>query len=217
MQLATAVTVLCLVAAAHGYVDFTVDKKTLKRSFNIDKQTFSSGSCAVREGCVGGPGRRKLLKFDVGIRNEGTSDHKEGNPSSGRQFEWDSCHQHYHRSGVGQYTLYKKNGNEAVAGHKQAFCMEDTEPFSGRAGAKRFTCQNQGISSGWMDVYRQHLDCQWIDVTGLKRTTYDLCVHINPEGEIPDEPSRYRNNNRLCARIRITKKNQVKFKKWVNR
>ncbi|HEY1100772.1 MAG TPA: lysyl oxidase family protein, partial [Myxococcota bacterium] len=39
----------------------------------------------------------------------------------------------------------------------------------------------QGISKGWADTYGKHLDCQWVDITGVPAGTYTLEVHVNPQ------------------------------------
>jgi hypothetical protein len=44
-----------------------------------------------------------------------------------------------------------------------------------------YTCSEQGISSGWSDVYGNDLDCQWLDVTGLEPGDYQLYIAVNSE------------------------------------
>ena len=69
-----------------------------------------------------------------------------------------------------------------AAGHKQAFCLVDIEnwawPELGN-GDPTYTCINQGISVGWLDVYDRFLDCQWIDVTGVPYGDYTLRIEVN--------------------------------------
>jgi hypothetical protein len=46
-----------------------------------------------------------------------------------------------------------------------------------------YDCDNQGITSGWEDVYDRSLDCQWIDVTGIKPGK------VHAESNVECEPS----------------------------
>lgn len=43
----------------------------------------------------------------------------------------------------------------------------------------RYSCGDQGISSGWADVYGAGLDCQYIDVTDVPAGEYHIRVSIN--------------------------------------
>ncbi len=62
---------------------------------------------------------------------------------------------------------------------------EDTERHFGTAKAK-FTCKKQGITAGWADVYGSHLDCQWLDVTGVAPGTYWLRVSVDTIDQFPE-------------------------------
>ncbi len=61
-----------------------------------------------------------------------------------------------------------------------------------------YTCEFQGISPGWSDVYDRDLDCQWLDVTGVPAGEYVLRLRVNPELEF--EEANYRNN---VAEVRV--------------
>ena len=54
------------------------------------------------------------------------------------------------------------------------------------------TCNFQGISAGWADIYHRGLDCQWIDITGVPSGRYVLEVHVNPARVIHE--GNYQNN-----------------------
>ena len=43
-----------------------------------------------------------------------------------------------------------------------------------------YTCENQGITVGWMDGYQQAVDCQWLDVTDVPAGDYTMRFHANP-------------------------------------
>ena len=145
------------------------------------------------EGCVGGTGKRLLLRFDVATPNIGTADLILGRPEDHPEyFEYSPCHGHYHFSGYARYELLTTVGANVVTGRKQAFCLEDVAPYLANAGPAKFTCSYQGISVGWQDIYGSYLDCQWLDVTGVPAGNYLLRVTINPDGILTE--SDYSNN-----------------------
>jgi hypothetical protein len=196
--MAAAASAACIVpwAAAEspvpGLPDLTINADILQRSLRIDTAFFTRGDCAVVEGCVGGTGRRTLLRFSVATPNIGTADLFMGNPEGNPLFEYSDCHGHYHFSGYASYELLDSHGKTVVTGRKQAFCLLDSYPVSPEAGPPKYNCDYQGISVGWMDIYDASLDCQWLDITGVPPGDYQLRVIINPEG-ILDEMS-YENN-----------------------
>ncbi len=176
--------------------DLTVDPAGL-RNYLIETQTFTSASCAVVEGCVDGTGDRKLLRFDTVTPNNGPGDVFLGNPVGNPEFVFSACHNHYHFQEYADYRLLDMGGNIVARGHKQAFCLVDLAPPSvtGLAGDPRGqfdTCNFQGISAGWADVYHRGLDCQWIDITGVPSGRYILEVQINPARVIRE--NNYSNN-----------------------
>jgi len=62
-----------------------------------------------------------------------------------------------------------------------------------------YTCSNQGLSKGWTDTYRSHLEGQWIDVTGVPDGTYRLRSTADPELRLHESP---RTNN--AAEVTVT-------------
>ena len=130
----------------------------------------------------GGTGWRRVLRFDGKTANVGSRDLMLGVPANHPDlFTYSPCHQHHHFDDYARYTLL--DGEEVVAaGHKQAFCLVDLQnwawPDLGDAG-KTYTCFNQGISVGWLDVYDRNLDCQWIDVTNVPYGDYTLRIEVN--------------------------------------
>jgi hypothetical protein len=137
-------------------------------------------SCLLVEECVGGTGQRHLLRFDTITPNVGSADLVMGVPSNHPDlFHYSDCHGHYHFDGYAVYDLLDTKGNVVAEGHKQAFCLLDWENWSGFPGGG-YNCSNQGISSGWQDVYGGHLDCNWIDITGVPPGDYVLRISVNP-------------------------------------
>jgi hypothetical protein len=102
-------------------------------------------------------------------------------------FQYSTCHHHYHFLGYADYFLYAQDGTQVALGHKQSFCVQDTQIYSSIAQVFAPYYHNcgqgmlQGISVGWADDYFPDLPCQWIDVTDLPAGNYTLRVAINPE------------------------------------
>ena len=145
----------------------------------FDERNFAPAHCAVMEGCLGGTGARKLLRFSTVTYNQG-SDIILGVPGEfGPIWEYSPCHDHFHFIDFASYELIDSR-RVAVAGHKQAFCLGDQEQIDETKEGPTYTCDFQGISEGWADVYVAALDCQWIDVTDVAPGTYTLRIRINP-------------------------------------
>jgi Lysyl oxidase/Bacterial Ig domain len=155
-----------------------------------------SGSCVLDpdEACVGGPGIRKLLRFDVLVHSIGDQDLFIGDPTARPDlFRFSACHHHYHFQQAALYELLDTSGRQIATGRKQGFCMEDTVPSVPGSGLRRrYNCENQGISVGFADLYPWFLDCQWIDVTDVPPGDYALHVVWNPDKLLPEE--RFDNN-----------------------
>jgi hypothetical protein len=167
---------------------------------------FDNISCASIEGCVGGTGWRRLLRFTVSALNQGYKDLAPGNPEDVPDlFEYSPCHAHFHFEDFARYYLLNpSDGGIALTGRKQAYCMLDSHrTFDGSASPCRsqYACDNQGVSVGWVDTYSQSLDCQWLDITGIAAGQYDLYVVLNPR-RIFHESSW--ENNAGTVRVNIT-------------
>jgi len=178
-----------------GLPDLGVDADDLQQSILIETQNFTQDSCAVVENCVDGLGQRKLLRFNTTTPNYGPGDVFLGNPVGNPEFIFSACHMHYHFQEYADYRLLDMGGNIVARGHKQAFCLVDLWQPPGLGGDPRPqfpTCNFQGISAGWADVYHRGLDCQWIDITGVPSGRYVLEVQINPAHVIRE--NNYDNN-----------------------
>jgi lysyl oxidase len=196
-----------LVAAATpaaAFIDLELDGPRIARSAMIDTGVFHpphsgpaldaiapiSGSCVLDpdEMCVGGPGIRKLLRFDVQVHNIGTEDLVIGNPADHLDlFVFSACHHHYHFKQAALYELLDETGTQVRRGRKQGFCMEDTAPSTKPAPSPpKYNCQYQGIQVGWSDLYPFFLDCQWIDITDVEPGNYQLHVVWNPAHLLPE-------------------------------
>lgn len=171
------------------------------RSFSVATQVFKASDCEVQEGCTS-VGTRKLLKFDFLCWNVGSKDIHLGNPSQNPQwYEFSKCHGHYHLKNFNDYRLYDCKGR-FLKGQKQAFCLMDIEQRDATAGPRKFTCADQGITAGWADVYNAGLDCQWIDITGLRDGDYVLETRTNANGIVRED---WYGDNSTWVGVRISR------------
>ncbi len=173
--------------------DLTVSQETAAATIRIHHETFAADSCAIAEGCVAGAGDRRLLAFSTETPNVGEADMILGDPTGVPGFEYSSCHDHHHFEGYATYRLLDQGGNVVATGHKQAFCLLDSEQVLDDASSSpRYHCGFQGIQAGWSDVYTSDLDCQWVDITGLPEGDYVLSISINTDRTLPE--ANYDNN-----------------------
>jgi hypothetical protein len=150
-------------------------------------ETVEAGACELQEECLSGPGARRVLRFDVRIRNHGAADLVLGAPDASDGFVYAPCHMHYHFEEFAKYTLLDSSGNVVVVGRKQAFCARDSFRFDLTAQPQaRYDCGSQGISRGWEDIYAATLPCQWLDVTDIPAGNYRLEVEVNPTRAITE-------------------------------
>lgn len=156
-------------------------------SVNFFWSEFNEESCALSEGCIGGTGNRLLMNFATHVHNIGSGDliappvHK--NP---HLFTWASCHQHYHYENFARFSLYNITTNKPVVlGGKQSFCIVDDQQYLNGPSIQcdqTFQCDSQGIMRGRSDLYVQHLDCQWLDITDKVKLgcwhIYEVCANV---------------------------------------
>jgi hypothetical protein len=173
-------------AGACPAADIWVDETRATSSVEVVWENFADGDCAIVEGCVMASGWRRLLKFDTWTPNTGGADMPE-------LFEYSSCHRHNHFNSYAAYELRAADGTVVATGHKQAFCLLDFYRYPGTdSRGTRYTCSFQGIQTGFQDVYGSHLDCQWVDVTGVPPGGYTLHIELNHEHILNE--SNYANN-----------------------
>ncbi len=187
-------------------VDLTVDRDAIIDSFDIVDRTFSAAHCAFIEGAVGGTGVRRLLRFDTIVVNLGEEDAVLGDPAdpeppfTAADFIFSPCHGHYHFEGWATYALRDAGGAVVAVGHKQAFCLLDSIPYSDLP-PEGYDCDFQGISSGWGDVYGKELDGQWVDITGVPEGDYDLVVTVNAGGKVLEATDVHPNSATVAVHV----------------
>ena len=164
----------------------------LGETISIDYIDVGDDNCLVAEGCVDGTGVRKVLRFGTQVGNIGTADMVLGVPP-GPYFHWDECHGHYHYEDYADYALLDPlSGSPAATGHKNGFCLLDSGTYDQEladeygSSCGYYTCSNQGVGVGCMDIYGAGLACQWVDITDTPDGTYNLVVTLNPDGNIPE-------------------------------
>ncbi|NUP08615.1 MAG: hypothetical protein HOW73_21410 [Polyangiaceae bacterium] len=155
------------------------------------------GHCALIDGCVAGPGWRRLLVFDSHDHNVGGQPLHIGevdyfNEGLGGElidhnvYEYSDCHAHYHFAYYGSF-YYGEAEEQSV--QKMGFCLESTDRLSNNEFAPLHTsyeCEYQGVDPGWGDLYGASLTCNWVDITELDTSagpvTQDLTFQSNPDG-----------------------------------
>lgn len=192
-----------------GKPDLTIDPKRFVSQMEIVDRFFDPTDCAIAEGVVGGPGYRRLLRFDTVIMNSGDGDLIVGNRSDPNNpyaswFDFHQCHGHYHIRDFSIYELLTLDGIQVAAGTKQGFCMEDSFKYDG-GKSKGYDCEFQGITSGWGDWYYKQLVGQWIDITDVPEGDYIVRITINKgngSGPIFDEgENRYPNTAEVVIHV----------------
>jgi len=184
---------------AHG-ADLAPSKADLQTT-RVLYRYFPTGACelAIDESCIGGFGWRRLLYFDAVDQNVGSVDMDQETtdfvtagvanvpPTQEIEhglYEYSSCHQHYHFRHFGLFSL---NTSQVSSTSKRGFCIAAVNRWANAEWSSTFnlfsTCQTQGITSGWSDVYQAGISCQWIDITGVQATNVGtLMADTNPDG-----------------------------------
>jgi hypothetical protein len=131
------------------------------------------------------------------------------------EFIWHSSHDHWHFGGFSIYELWSltpDGGLEAVirSSDKISYCLIDTdvidrqnEAFSPRR--RYYGCGRtlQGLSAGWGDTYKSHLDGQSISLLGVEDGRYALKSIANPDGILLETNA---NNNAALHFLEISGK-----------
>ncbi len=127
-------------------------------------------------------------------------------------------HEHWHLEDFDRYELIASRPGTRRRSHKAGFCLGDrrTAPdaartpsadrrFINRCGLNRprLTRLRQGISPGWSDIYRAHLEGQSIDISGLHSGLYVLCHRLNAQRALAE--SSYE-DNAASLLIRLTRR-----------
>ncbi len=121
------------------------------------------------------------------------------------EFVWHPGHDHWHFEDFTLYELWSLRPNGGldsvkVTSEKLSYCVLDTDPVDRDNPAflphrNYFDCGQslQGLSAGWGDTYKSHLDGQSLDITAIPDGYYALISIVNP-GTILLEAD-YKNNH----------------------
>lgn len=154
---------------------------------------FTSMDCELGEGCIGGLGWRRLLRFNADASNVGVEDMIVGSTPnidiSMKQYniyEFSNCHKHFHFSHYGNFWF----GQVQESTTKRGFCLESDHRIHNTESSPLhndfWSCTYQGLAAGWLDSYDDGLPCQWVDITSLDTSTAPhtdtLYFQLNPDG-----------------------------------
>ena len=173
-----------------GKPDIVMDPQRFTAQMEIVDRYFEPTDCAIAENAVGGPGYRRILRFDTVLMNRGDGDLVVGDRSDpdnpyAPYFVFHACHGHYHINNFSIYELVSMEGNVVVAGSKMGFCFEDSFKYEDGGKSSGFDCHDNGITSGWGDWYYKQLVGQGIDITGVPAGRYKVRVRLNTGEDHP--------------------------------
>jgi len=172
--------------------DLRANEDSVRLSMVIGKQVFGENSCEIGEMCVGGSGKRRLLKFEGRIENVGNGALNPGPEANNPLYEYSECHGHYHFLDFTDYRLLTPDGATATQGHKQSFCLVSMDPVEDYSGPQPGVHPEPGetgcsyLEAGWADIYGVGTPCQWVDITDIEPGDYVLQVSVNPLGKVAE-------------------------------
>ncbi len=135
------------------------------------------------------------------------------------QYEVGDGHRHWHLVDFEEYRLFRLGVSDPKprVGAKFGFCFFDVSrirPFGGPSrrylerdcGSPTSLKVHVGLSGGWSDVYPWNFAGQYVDVTGVPRGEYLLCVTADPRKSLRQVTTR---NDQAWVRLRIGTKGVV--------
>jgi hypothetical protein len=144
-----------------------------------------SDRCLIERGCVGGPGRRRLLRFSTTVDNVGEADLLLGSPEDTGAPTIDTCAGEPRFAALLRYELVDSTGTLARQ-DVPAACSASTGQL-----ALPFDCDFQGLWRDFSQLYGptsaldEHPDdCHWLDITDVLPGDYTLRVTVNPDGTL---------------------------------
>eukprot|EP00899_Mesostigma_viride_P007624 jgi/Mesvir1/16863/Mv15748-RA.1 len=180
--------------------DFVLGIDDLEQELVFETVNVVNTSCAVRDGCVDGTGRRKLLRMTVTIMNQGAEWKPLGDLEVKDRpdiYDWSACNGHYKLHNFAQVLLRSAEDSRVIKSVRvRAYCLGDTERINN--GSKVFCeslynyCPSPGLSEGWLDRFGWSIECSWIDVTDVPPGNYLLEMVLNPEQQFQE--TSYANN-----------------------
>lgn len=125
-------------------------------------------------------------------------------------FIFHPTHDHWHLANFARYELWTvdQNGNletRVAVNEKVSYCLRDDSRASVSDPNVKQTytgcnSERQGISPGWVDVYRYELPGQELDISGLPDGVYVHLTHVDPDNLLYEAD---RENNATAVFIEI--------------
>jgi hypothetical protein len=144
-----------------------------------------SDRCLIERGCVGGPGRRRLLRFSTTVANVGEADLLLGSPEDTVAPTVNTCTGEPRFAAFLRYELIGATGTIARQ-DVPAACTTGTSQL-----ALPFDCDFQGLWRDFSQLYGptsvfddRRDDCRWLDITDVLPGDYTLRVTVNPDGTL---------------------------------
>ena len=188
-------------------VDLQVDRAATVTTLQVSEEEFAADDCAVIEGAVAAPGRRRLLRFDTVVVNRGDEDLVVGDltnpepPFTAADFEFSPVSWALPLPRVRDVrapaiaTIIWSASGTSRASHDRLAAL-----LSGSARAAS-TVTSRASPSGGATSYASDLDGQWVDVTGVPAGDYVLIVTVNLEGKLPEVASGAPNVVRIPVQV----------------
>ncbi len=172
------------------------------RELRLSNTIWNSGAGALElEGEFNSVTRKTRVVQHIHARAGTQRDHLVG------EFIWHSQHDHWHFEDFSIYelwTLTPTGGLKSVvsSSDKLSYCLIDTDIIDSQKEGfsplrRYYGCGRtlQGLSAGWGDTYKSHLDGQSIRLAGIKDGFYALKSTANPDAILLE--ARYDNNAAL--------------------
>lgn len=176
--------------------DLALDAAYLLDTTEEDEVTITD-ACLVQQGCAGGLGERRVVRFGSRTGNVGDAPFDLGTREEDNPL-WtvDACQGDLDLVGFGRYELLEAaTGSVVSTSVKNAFCVADAEAWDTEDASgcdQTFDCNTQGISPGCADNYGSALECQWVDITEVEPGAYVMRVTINAGAQVAEAD--YTNN-----------------------
>lgn len=175
------------------YPDLVFDSAALTASLVVEEAEIATDDCGLAMGCYADAGTRRLMRFDLKVRNDGTGDVNFGSiedPSIIDNFVLDACTQDGAYFEFIELTLRDAGGVPRTSRGYPGFCLQDVE---GTGEPVYVDCiASMGLQAGWSTVVSKDLPCNGLDITGLAAGAYTLEVTLDPNSVIGE--SNYDNN-----------------------
>ena len=144
-----------------------------------------SDRCLIERGCVGGPGRRRLLRFSTRVDNVGEADLLLGSALDTLAPTVNTCEGEPRFAAFLRYELVDSTGTLARQ-DVPAACTAGKSQL-----ASPFDCDFQGLWRDFSQLYGPTSpsggdpdECRWLDITDVLPGDYTLRVTVNPDGTL---------------------------------